>query len=129
MHTKTGQRLDDRAHRRRIALFVEMHPAGQHHDGLAAEITGHQFARMAGNATGGKPGKIGIGHTDRIADFLHQRPQARAEDDGDARHQTVQALHQNIDQTIRHQGSSVLKTEGKSSSMVMTFWTPVSSQR
>jgi S-adenosylmethionine synthetase len=84
---------------------------------------------MAGNAACGKTGKFGIGHPDRIADVFHQRTETRAEDDGDTRHQAVQALHQNIDQHIRHQGSSVLKLKGKSSSMVMTFCTPVSSQR
>ncbi|MNV53777.1 hypothetical protein D3C71_1459360 [compost metagenome] len=106
-----------------------MHPAGEHHDRFTTEITGHQLARMARDATCGKTREFGIGHPDRIADLFHQRTQTRAEDDGHARHQAIQTLHQNIDQHIRHQGSSVLKLKGKSSSMVMTFWTPVSSHR
>ncbi|MNV25619.1 hypothetical protein D3C71_1167210 [compost metagenome] len=76
LHAKTGERLNDRAHGGRIAFFVIVHPAGQHHHRLATEITGHQLARMAGNAACRETGKFGIGHADRIADLVHQRPQA-----------------------------------------------------
>ncbi len=127
MHAKAFQHLDRQPHGVGIAFFVIMDAARQHDDRHAAEMTGNDLARMPGDGADRKARQIPIGNSHRIRQFAYQRAKAGAEHDAVTRHEPTEFADKQIDGGVHP--SSVSKLKGRSSSIVMVFFTPISSQR
>lgn len=122
------QRFDRQPHGAGIALFIVVDAARHHDNRLPGEKAGHQFFGVAGNTPLRKSWNIGKGNPDGILDLVHQPAETRAKHDGDARQEPIQPVDQQVDGG-GHPSVSVSKLKGRSSSMLITFCTPTSSQR
>ena len=66
--------------------LVEVGPPAQHGDGHAFERAADELAGVSGDRRDGEVRDLGVRHDGRVLDLVGERPEARSEDDPDARH-------------------------------------------
>ena len=82
---------------------------------------------MAGDRADGKARQVAIGNTDGAVQLTDEGAETGAEHDAVARLDAAEQCGEQADRRLHP--SSVSKLKGRSSSIVMVFFTPVSSQR